>query len=965
MAAVASTTTGGLSERMGITRLDGWPENGTERFQDDKEKVGFLQDRFNVGTRVLGDGRIDIDIDPHKAHLAGLLKQIQHPDIRSDGRLHHTDHAERRIPNNEVKNFPLQLNIVIQVIGSRGDIQPFVALGRELKSHGHRVRLATHLAFREFVLQGGLEFFSIGGDPTELMAFMVKNPGLLPGLKTIRSGAILRRRREMKEIFNGCWKSCFKMGDGTDLHQIKEDPWSETLDYRQRPFVADVIIANPPSLAHIHCAQRLGIPLHVMFTMPWSPTQSFPHPLAIVHPRNYKPTVANFVSYGVVDIMVWQGLGDILNTLRKNTLALQPIDAITAPSLLHRLHVPHAYLWSPALLPKPPDWDDKIDVCGFGFLPAETSYTPPKELDAFLNAGPKPIYIGFGSIVVDDPVKLTKIVFGAVQKTGQRALVSKGWGNLGAGKVDVPENILIIGNCPHDWLFRHVSCVIHHGGAGTTAAGLSLGRPTIIIPFFGDQQFWGEIVARAGAGPSPIPHKQLTLQNLSDAIGKALEVTTFQRAQAIARNMQEESGVRHGVYSFYRHLDVQSLRCSVVPNRPAAWHLKHTKINLSAFAAAVLVESGKISPDHLVLHRPMEYDTFRDPAGPLTASAQVLLGAIANFVTGLADAPREIVLDIVSAARTMGQPHEHLDHQAACRAAISSLDRSPRENSFERQEIEFELDEHENDEGLRRESPQEGTTDEDSESHVNSIEKVSSIRRKRDLQLEKAKTMSSSMVPSKPPKFNIIHEAMFHGSKMSKKLLKCIIWLPTDVSLSMARGFHNAPKLYNDPMVNDIPQVIGLRSGFRAAGKVLTIVQALAWPSMLTFAQELRDGFYFGITGLGTQPRYGLKHDGVKGLFKGIGKAVGGVVLKPTAGLWGLVGYPLSGMLRDINDSLGKHQRCLIAVGRISQGLQEMRESSVPERAEVSRRWIEIEKDLKKSNKRYSRLYMKDYTHAV
>lgn len=195
------------------------------------------------------------------------MKQTQHPSIPSRRGLHQTDRAERRlIPNDEVKHFPLQLNIVIQVIGSRGDIQPFVALGRELKSHGHRVRLATHLAFREFVLQGGLEFFSIGGDPTELMAFMVKNPGLLPGLKTIRSGAILRRRREMKEIFNGCWKSCFKMGDGTDLHQIKEDPWSDTLDYRQRPFVADVIIANPPSLAHIHCAQRLGIPLHVMFT---------------------------------------------------------------------------------------------------------------------------------------------------------------------------------------------------------------------------------------------------------------------------------------------------------------------------------------------------------------------------------------------------------------------------------------------------------------------------------------------------------------------------------------------------------------------------------------------------------------------------------------------------------------------------------------------------------------------------
>ena len=160
----------------------------------------------------------------------------------------------------------MRLNIVIQVIGSRGDIQPFVALGKELKAHGHRVRLATHLAFRDFVLDANLEFFNIGGDPAELMAFMVKNPGLLPGLDTIRSGAIQKRRREMKQIINGCWRSCFEIGDGTNLHQIKDDLWSETVDYRRRPFVADAIIANPPSLAHVHCAQRLGIPLHIMFT---------------------------------------------------------------------------------------------------------------------------------------------------------------------------------------------------------------------------------------------------------------------------------------------------------------------------------------------------------------------------------------------------------------------------------------------------------------------------------------------------------------------------------------------------------------------------------------------------------------------------------------------------------------------------------------------------------------------------
>lgn len=117
------------------------------------------------------------------------------------------------------------------------------------------------------MLEQGLEFFNIGGDPAELMAFMVKNPGLMPDMRTIRSGAIQRRRREMKSIFTGCWRSCFESGDGTGIeHHVREDPWSEEVDYRDVPFVADVVIANPPSFAHLSCAEKLGIPLNMMFT---------------------------------------------------------------------------------------------------------------------------------------------------------------------------------------------------------------------------------------------------------------------------------------------------------------------------------------------------------------------------------------------------------------------------------------------------------------------------------------------------------------------------------------------------------------------------------------------------------------------------------------------------------------------------------------------------------------------------
>ena len=168
------------------------------------------------------------------------------------------------------------MNVVIHVVGSRGDVQPFVALGKVLKTtFGHRVRLATHPVFRSFIEENGLEFFSIGGDPAELMAFMVKNPGLMPGKDALRSGDIGKRRKGMYEIIRGCWRSCFEAGDGTgvEISDSNIDYRADNADWAtmetvldNKPFVADAIIANPPSFAHVHCAEKLGVPLHLMFT---------------------------------------------------------------------------------------------------------------------------------------------------------------------------------------------------------------------------------------------------------------------------------------------------------------------------------------------------------------------------------------------------------------------------------------------------------------------------------------------------------------------------------------------------------------------------------------------------------------------------------------------------------------------------------------------------------------------------
>lgn len=184
----------------------------------------------------------------------------------------------------------IPININIQVVGSRGDVQPFIALGVALKNDGHRVRLSTHAQFRDTVISTGLEFFDIGGDPADLMAFMVESPSMIPSMKQIRAGVIQKKRSMFVQMLEGLWQSC-----------IAADKDSHV------PFVADAIIANPPSFGHIHCAQALGIPIHLMFTMPWSSTKAFPHPLASISASKLDWKTANKASYAAVEILTWQG----------------------------------------------------------------------------------------------------------------------------------------------------------------------------------------------------------------------------------------------------------------------------------------------------------------------------------------------------------------------------------------------------------------------------------------------------------------------------------------------------------------------------------------------------------------------------------------------------------------------------------------------------------------------------------
>jgi UDP:flavonoid glycosyltransferase YjiC (YdhE family) len=213
---------------------------------------------------------------------------------------------------------------------------------------------------------------------------------------------------------------------------------------------------------------------------------------------------------------------------------------------------PLLYGFSPAVVPRPADWDPWVHVTGYWFLPEPAGWQPPDELEEFLGDGPPPVCIGFGSMRPRDPEALSDAVVGALRRTGRRAVVQAGWAGLGAA--DEP-GILVAGEIPHSWLFPRAAAVVHHGGAGTTAAALRAGRPSVVAPFFADQFFWGRRVARLGVGPPPIPQRHLTAEKLATALRGALEDAGMRdRAAALGRRVDREEGVERAAGVLDAHL---------------------------------------------------------------------------------------------------------------------------------------------------------------------------------------------------------------------------------------------------------------------------------------------------------------------------------------------------------------------------------------------------------------------------
>ncbi|OAA73552.1 UDP-glucuronosyl/UDP-glucosyltransferase [Cordyceps fumosorosea ARSEF 2679] len=894
------------------------PSEAPPAYGDQVDKVTFSQPGFQAGAAVAGDGRVNINISTKNRRLAELLapvvdRQVSVAETQEPLPPAYIPPTLGGLPG---QTPPPALNIVIQIVGSRGDVQPFVALGKTLRdSYGHRVRIATHATFQKFVEDSGLEFFNIGGDPAELMAFMVKNPGLMPGFDALKSGEVSKRRRGIEEILMGCWRSCIEAGNGLgpppkpharhapasfDAGEVPGNP-------ADLPFVADAIIANPPSFAHIHIAEKMGIPLHMMFTMPWTPTRAFQHPLANIQSSNLDDTLTNNLTYTLVEIMTWQGLGDVINRFREKALELPELSPLWAPGLLTRLRISYTYCWSPALIPKPNDWGNNIDVSGFYFLDLASSYTPDPELDAFLNAGPPPVYIGFGSIVVDDPNAMTRMIFDAIHLAGIRALVSKGWGGLGADDVGLPEGVYMLGNVPHDWLFQHVSAVVHHGGAGTTAAGIKAGKPTFVVPFFGDQPFWGSMIARAGAGPEPIPYKDLTAEKLAEAIKMCIEPETMEQAKVLGQKIREEKGTDEGGYSFHKHLDIDKMRCSVAPSRAAAWRVRRTKVRLSPLAVAVLVEHNVIKYTDLKLYRPCEFNTDDQPTDPVSAGAAAIMLSIGTIGMAIADMPR----DLWKSHRKYKKDSDSMSRPTETSSHMSQSDNRP---SISRDANASQSSLHTPHTPHTPDTPPD--TGADTPTRQTEPPEAASPKQRSLREEHMSPGMAFSM------------ESAVGTARGVNRIIEAGVKSPMNFCLGLAKGFRNMPRLYNDDLVRPVEKVTDLSSGIKVAGK------------------ELGYGFFDGISGLVRQPLHGAEKDGAVGLVKGVGKGIGGLILKPAAGIFGLPGYAMQGVHAELGKHMSRSVYNYILSSRIKQGELDLSRSSDGECEDILRRWNTVKFDL-------------------
>lgn len=486
-----------------------------------------------------------------------------------------------------------RLNICIMIVGTHGDVLPFCILAKELQFLGHRVRIATHEVHRRTVSTRNIEFYPMAGDPRKLSEWTVQSGGHLLG--EIRDGlqdpTTASAKAEMvKNIITSCW-GAVSAPDPIDVYVDSLGGGGETsmantsTSTASRTFVADAVIANPPCMGHIHVCEALAIPLHIMFPQPWYyGTKSFPHPysgLSYENPKSQDSSHAklNYASYDVFETLQSLGLGNHINRWRRKVLQLPKIPLNHKYSNpIVQCKIPFSAMWSPSFVPKPEDWPEQCRVVGaFSECPAGGGVPAPVILSAvdserlapliqWINQGSgvgeekkKPVFIGFGSMVIDDTQSLQRMIMDAAEATNTRIVVQSSW-----SKMEVSGELCHnVGPVAHDWLLPQCCAVIHHGGAGTTAAGLRYQLPTFVCPFFGDQYMWGEMVHRAGVGPEPCPISKLTTDILIDKLRELTSPTIKKAAAALAVKMDNDDGVVNALEHFWSALPRDSMMCSL------------------------------------------------------------------------------------------------------------------------------------------------------------------------------------------------------------------------------------------------------------------------------------------------------------------------------------------------------------------------------------------------------------------
>lgn len=410
------------------------------------------------------------------------------------------------------------MHVTILAVGSRGDVEPFIALGEGLHDAGHDILLATSTAFESLVREHGLGFSPLEVDSRKILASAQGRAWVGSGRNPVRYLRLLRRLVEpfIDAMLDGSIAAC-----------------------RQ----ADAVIYTPVAPTGYHIAEARHVPAILAALQPLTPTAEFPPVQLPLVPLCKGPY--NRAAHVLVEWGLWQPFRSVANRWRAQ-LDLPPLSRTSPYTVMRRRREPILYGFSPAVLPKPADWGDEIAVTGYWFLPTPAGWQPPLDLAAFLDSGPPAVTIALGAMTYAAAPPLLETIFQGVKLVGRRAVLVADLTAL--PPLTIPSWVHVVPAVPYVWLFPRVAAVIHHGGVGTTHTALRAGVPNVVVPFFGDQSFWGRRVTELGAGPPPILSKGLTAARLATALARALDDPTIRRkAGEIGAAIQAEEGIRQAV----------------------------------------------------------------------------------------------------------------------------------------------------------------------------------------------------------------------------------------------------------------------------------------------------------------------------------------------------------------------------------------------------------------------------------